>query len=713
MNIYILSSNIFSCLHTSDVETAWAIIKSVVYEAMTLFIPKFQLRSKQYPKWFTKDLRHQLKCLHTLRRTCKRSPTNHNTTRLKLAEDSFQHNAAEAKSSYEAELITNFACTSNPAIYHHIRSFTKSATIPPTVYLDATSASSDTARANLFNQYFYSVFTQPTVADDQVNPISDPGEIDSLVFNEDEVYSALSQLDSNKATGLDTISPKILKHCASSLTRPLWHLFNLSLSTGIIPQEWKVHLIIPVFKSAERSSVKNYRPISLLCNTSKVLESLIYNKIINHILNNISTHQFGFLPGRSTTQQLLLYLNDIYQATSQGHQTDSIYLDFRKAFDSVSHSKLLVKLSYYGITGNLWNWFNNYLHNRLQCVKICSSISNLLPVLSGVPQGSILGPILFLIYINDISLLTQFSNLFLFADDAKLSKIIVQLSDHSCLQQDLDQLYTWSINTDLMFSINKCLHLSINHKLPTTYSVGGNSLPQLHSHRDLGLLLADDLSWNNHYQHIISKAYKYLGLLRRAFSNCQSIRAKKILYITLVRSQLTYCSQLWNPYLIKDTVILERIQRQATKYILRDYDSNYKTRLLKLDLLPLMYTLDFYDILFFIKALKQPSVHFNIHHYVSFSTINTRSSSTNKLTHTRSNNNYTRNFYFNRLPRLWNKLPSIDLNLSLPTIKSIIYDYLLQHFRNNFLPDSPCTYHFCCRCTNCYNSGSSSNFSVI
>ena len=139
-----------------------------------------------------------------------------------------------------------------------------------------------------------------------------------------------------------------------------------------------------------------------------------------------------------------------------------------------------------GITGNLWNWFNNYLHNRSQCVKVCSAISDPLPVLSGVPQGSILGPLLFLIYINDLSLVTQFSDLFLFADDAKLCKIILHPPDHSDLQHDLDQLYIWSINSNLLFSINKCIHLSFNNKTPTSYSVNGNILPQLHSYHDLG-----------------------------------------------------------------------------------------------------------------------------------------------------------------------------------------------------------------------------------
>ena len=152
--------------------------------------------------------------------------------------------------------------------------------------------------------------------------------------------------------------------------------------------------------------------------------------------------------------------------------------------------------------------------------------------------------------------------------------------------------------------------MSFNNKIPTSYSVATTTLPhvQLHSYRDLGLLLSDDFSWRNHYDHITSKAFKYLGLLKRILVAVIQLESKN-LYVTLVRSQLTYCSQLWNPYLIKDTVILEKIQKQATKFILSDYVSDYKTPLLKLDLLPLMYILDFYDILFFIKALKQPGYH--------------------------------------------------------------------------------------------------------
>ena len=180
----------------------------------------------------------------------------------------------------------------------------------------------------------------------------------------------------------------------------------------------------------------------------------------------------------------------------------------------------------------------------------------------------------------------------------------------------------------------------------------------------------------------------------------------------IVRSQLTYGSQLWNPCLIRHIVSLERIQRRATRFILNHYISDCKSCLLKLGLLPLMYVLDFYNIMFFSKALKQPLVHFNVLNFVQFSHNNTRSSSTNKLQYVYSSNNYLRNFYFTRLPRLWNCLPLIDLNQPLSSIKSTIYNYLWHNFKEHFDSMNPCTFHFCYSCTICHSSIHSSKFST-
>ena len=710
MNTFLLNSNISQCLDINDVETVWSIIKTLVYKAMAINIPKFKLRAHQYPKWFTPPLRHQLKCLHTLRKTCKRSPTPSNLERLDHAETEFQQNIIRAKSSYEADLIFNYADRSVSKIYNYIRSITKTETIPTVLNLDSATVTTDADKAALFNQYFHSVFTTSS------STLPDMGypSIDSLQLidiSETEVYNALISLDPNKALGIDGIGPKILKNCSESLFQPLCHLFNLSLSSSIIPIEWKIHRIIPIFKSGDRSSISNYRPISLLCNVSKVLEHIISNKIINHITTMISPNQFGFLQHRSTTQQLILFLSDIHNAMSNGHQADVIYLDFKKAFDSVPHTNLLIKLWTFRITGCLWEWFKSYLTNRQQCVCINDSTSKTLPVLSGVPQGSVLGPILFLIYVNDLPATVTNTKLLLFADDAKLYKSIANPTDVLLLQEDLNLLNSWSINNLLNFNVNKCIFLSFNAKSLSNYHIGTKQLSQSDSHRDLGVLQSSNLSWSQHYNHILANAYKSFNLLRRTLSKHHSIQTKKKLYISLVRSRLIYSSQLWNPYLIKDIVILERIQRRATKFILNDYSSNYKSRLLNLNILPLMYQFDYYDILFFIKHIKYPTDNFNIFNHVTFSHGSTRSSSHSKLHHKYSASNLLRNSYFCRLPKIWNSLPPIDLNQSFTSIRSFVIGTFWDHFTANFDPENPCTFHFTCLCRNCYCSSLAVNFS--
>ena len=684
-------------------------IKTLVSKAMSANIPKFKSRTQQYPKWFSPTLRHQLKCLHTLRKTCKHSPTPYKLERLAHAESEFQQNIVKTKSLYEANLIHS-SNGSTSQIYSYMRSIIKTEAIPTVLHLNSAVVTTDADKAALFNQYFHSVFTTTSsTLPDMGSPAIE--SLQSINISEADVYDALTSLDPNKALGIDGFGPKILKNCSESLFQPLCHLFNLSLASSVIPNEWKTHKIIPIFKSGDRSLISNYRPISLLCNVSKVLEHIIFNKIINHVTALISPCQFGFLRGRSTTQQLILSLNDIHNAVSKGYQTDVIYLDFKKAFDSVPHTNLLIKLWSFGITGSLWEWFKSYLTNRHQCVCINGFISKPLPVLSGVPQGSVLGPILFLIFVNDLPAAVLNSTLFLFADDAKVYRPIANATDMAFLQEDLNLLNTWSIDNHLNFSVHKCIFLSFYTKITSCYHIGTNQLTQSNLHRDLGVLQSTNLSWSHHYNHISANAYKSLGLLRRTFSSYHSTVTKKMLYISLVRSKLIYSSQLWNPYLIKDIVMLERIQRRATKFILNDYTSSYKSRLLKLNILPLMYQFDYYDILFFVKHIKHPTDSFNILNYVSFSHSSTRSSFHNKLQHKYSSNNFLRNSYFCRLPKIWNSLPPIDLNQSFTTIRLCITKTLQDHFIANFDSDNSCTFHYVCLCSNCYCNSLVVNFS--
>ena len=669
------------------------------------------MKKKPNPRWFNSEIRHTLNRLRTARR---KEPTTANVSKVTALQSHLNSLIVSAKSNYEHYL------SSLPIqkIFSYIRSLSPSHSIPAIVSLDSNTVSAESDKANLFNTYFHSIFTRSSYKIPPLEGLPSPTHtLSDIGISEMDVYEALNSLDISKAMGIDGIGPKVLKHCAVALYEPLHHLFLLCLSQCSLPSEWRVHLIVPVFKSGDRSSVRNYRPISLLCTVSKLLEKLIYDKIISFVSTSISTCQFGFRPNHSATQQLLAFFSIIHDSLTTCSQADVIYLDFKKAFDSVPHNELLVKLWLFGVRGNLWKWFKSYLSYRSQCVRLCHCSSDLLPVLSGVPQGSILGPLLFLIYVNDLPLSLKFSNIFMYADDTKCLKKISSTADCLSLQDDLNELNTWCLKWNLQFNEHKCVLLRFCRNHPGKvfdYRINNHPIESLSCHRDLGIIISEDMKWNSHLKYISARAYKVLGLIRRCFSTALSIPTKRNLYLSLVRSQLLYGSQVWRPHLIKDFTDLERVQKRATKYILNDSSSSYKSRLVALNILPLMMQLEFLDIIFFIRCIKEPDLTqaFPIKSYVIFSDNKTRSATHLKLRHSISKLNVTGHFYFNRLPRLWNSLPPLNLNLSLHSLKKQIWKFFWCHFLLHFQSNNPCTFHFCCPCSRCVLSSVHTNYSL-
>ena len=271
------------------------------------------------------------------------------------------------------------------------------------------------------------------------------------------------------------------------------------------------------------------------------------------------------------------------------------------------HTKLLYKLWEYGINGNLWKWIRAYLTGRRQCVCVNDTTSKFLRVISGVPQGSLLGPLFYIIFINDMFDSFKVARPFTFADDTKLLFIIHNSSDYIRLQEELDELSRWNSLWDLSLNPTKCHHIhyhfsSILHD--NQYLINNNPFSSQSQTKDLGIIFTSNLQWTIHYKSIIyiSKAYKMFHLLRCTF-NCPSVPARKYLYLALVRSSLVYCSPLWRPYLIKDIENFERLQRRVTKFILNNYHLDYKSRLSQCHILPLMYFFELNDILFLVKSL--------------------------------------------------------------------------------------------------------------
>lgn len=703
-----------SILVSPDINKVWTETKKAIMSASTHFIPSRKASHLSQPKWFNSEIRHQINCIRTLRKSLLVRHSVSKQIKLHQLEMQLRDQIDSAKQLFTNKLISsNF--NNQKLLFNHLRLLASSSSSPSAFTYQTKILFKPADIALAFNDYFNSVFTKSNYSLPPLHLLpSPPKQLHTITFDSCEVLEALTNLNPYKALGCDGISPLLVKQCASSLSHPLSVLFNSSLQSGNIPLEWKTHKICPVFKSGSPNMITNYRPISLLCIFAKVFESLIYSHILDFVQPAISNSQFGFQRGRSCLSQLLASYSEVYSCIDKGLSFDTIFLDFSKAFDTVPHQELLYKLWMIGITGTLWTWFRDYLHLRTHYVSFNEASSPALPVLSGVPQGSVLGPLLFLIYVNDLPSLSLYSSVFMFADDTKFSKCIASHNDSSLLQDDINLLSCWCKSWGLTFNQRKCacIRFTISNRVvptPPSYNISGTPIQFLNDHRDLGITVSYDLSWNSHYSKICSSAYYTLHLIRRAIPTTAPITTKRLLYLSLVRSKITYCSQLWRPRLIKDILRLESVQRRATKFILSlsrySLDIDYKDRLLQLEILPLMYWYELQDILFLVKNLHSPDT-MDIFKFVSFVKSPTRYGSHSKLRRSSTRTTTTKHFYFNRVVNLWNSLPCIDISLSYACIKHFLFEHFWYHFKHNFNSTNPCTFHYLCPCSSCTVSNS-------
>ena len=304
------------------------------------------------------------------------------------------------------------------------------------------------------------------------------------------------------------------------------------------------------------------------------MEHIIYHSIMNHLNQNniLIENQHGFRANHSCVTQLITLSEDISFALDHQKQTDIILLDFSKAFDTVPHQRLLTKLRFYGINGNSYNWIQTWLTHRSQCVVLDSESSSPVPVLSGVPQGTVLGPLMFLLNINDITKNIN-SPLHLFADDCLLYRVINSAEDANMLQEDLNRLSEWANTWQLRFNVSKCTVIRCTRSLTPfnhVYTLNNHILNLSDQHTYLGVILNTSLSWSPHISSIVTKASKTLNFLKRNLNKC-SEQVKESAYLTMVRPQLEYASDVWDPHQTGDIVELEKIQRRAARWIMNYY----------------------------------------------------------------------------------------------------------------------------------------------
>lgn len=420
------------------------------------------------------------------------------------------------------------------------------------------------------------------------------GRLSCISVCQEEVERLLNDLDSFSAMGPDNLHPHVLKSCSSILSYPLTLIFQKSVNEGCIPPEWKNSRIVPIYKKGCRYSPLNYRPISLTSVCCKSLERIIARQLNAYLTEHdvLCPHQFGFRSGRTTMDQLLLTYDDVSVAVDDGVVTDMVLFDFSKAFDVVSHEILLAKLYHVGIRGNLHKWLADFLLNRKMVVEVSGVSSSPRRVLSGVPQGSVLGPILFLIFINNIASSLSCKHK-IFADDLKIySSIAVKTPSEYVdasgkFQADIDCLHATGVSWGLSMNSAKCAVLrfqrgSVNIP-PPSYRLSGDLLPTPSNHRDLGVVV--DVSLKFH-EHVRETARKAGGLATNLLKStvCRSPEFMLTLFTSHVRPIIDYCSSVWNMGYICDIRLLERIQRRWTKQVTGLGDMDYGQRLRVLNL---------------------------------------------------------------------------------------------------------------------------------
>ena len=332
------------------------------------------------------------------------------------------------------------------------------------------------------------------------------------------------ELKESFSCGPDSIHPSVLKHSAEVLAIPLTVIFNMSYTTSCLPSQWLTAHVTPIYKhSGTRLNTENYRPSSLTSIVCKIFESILKNEIMIHLLSNklINSSQHGFLLRRSCQSVLLEIISDWTSALNNKDNIDCIFIDFKKAFDSISHSKLLHKLNSYGLPLLVTKWIKSFLTGRTQQVKIGNSdtLSSSLPCTSGIPQGSVLGPILFILFINDLTNACKFSKLMLYADDVTLYVTVNNIIDANRLQADLDSIALWSQEWQLSINIKKCLFMRIRSasKLDFVYTIGGVNLQLVKHARLLGIILSQNMSVTNQCDNVASQGLKRVFLLLNSF----------------------------------------------------------------------------------------------------------------------------------------------------------------------------------------------------
>ena len=558
-------------------------IEEGIEEIIDKEIPTKLTKSRQSYPWVTPTVKKAQKRRDRLYVKAKKTRSPKIWNKFKAQRQIAKDEIRLSHKQYIEDMVGEPLAEDPKPFWSYIKSLRKDTNKIPTLQTKSgIPAATDQGKANALVNQFSSVFTKENLENLPSLPQDFP-DMPDITFGEEGVLKLFNNINPSKAGGPDHIPSRFLKETAKEIAPIYTHLFQQSYDAGQLPKSWKHAIVCPIYKKGSKALPENYRPVSLTAIPCKLFEHIIVSQVWSHLNKNdiITSKQHGFRAGMSCETQLIEALEDWSSVMDEGSsQIDVIVLDFSKAFDMVPHQRLLQKMYSYGITGKTNKWINSFLSSRTHEVVVNGNSSETQAVTSGVPQGTVLGPLLFLLYINDIEKNLD-STIRLFADDSAIYRKIDSIEDSLILQKDLFKLQDWADKWQMNFNVKKCKTLRITkrtkHKVNYSYLMSTPSTPtpgtivsnkalqaakevlivnppnrnfspleEITSDRYLGVILDNQLSFNQHVDAITPKATNLLNLCRRNLYMC-SPQIKEIVYKSIVRPHLEYASPAWNP----------------------------------------------------------------------------------------------------------------------------------------------------------------------
>lgn len=547
----------------------------VVSLAIELFVPKCRAKNSKFPEWMSPELKNLILYKKTIHRTYKATGSQQDYDDFVDVRKRCKELSVISRSDYIARVESAILCDPTQ-FWKFIHKKNNDMLLPCSMSYQGIASDDIHDIVNMFATFFGSVYTSNSEMVTEVPYCNSQINLNNISIDLMEVFNTIEKIGSGLGMGPDNVPYILIYNCRFVLAPILCKIFNLSLSSGHFPEVWKVSYITPIFKSGIRSEVENYRAISKVSLFSKIFERIVNERVSDLFGRALCSEQHGFLKGRSTVTNLLFYTEYLSEALESRCLVDAVYTDFSKAFDRVNHSILLTKLLALGISGVFLEWLRDYLTDRRQIVSINNVHSFVINVSSGVPQGGHLSPLLFNLFVNDLSTCIINSNFLLYADDLKIFKRIDTLDDCLLMQQDLDRFGEWCNRNDLTLNIDKCSIMQfyrIQNPIIFDYSVNSVILNRCNNVKDLGVTFDRKLSFNLHIENICNKGFKLLGFLSRSLSEFGNIYCFKVLYCSVVRSILEYASPIWNPFYNRYIGMLEKIQKRFLRII------NYKLKI--------------------------------------------------------------------------------------------------------------------------------------